>query len=114
MLAIYAEEDISQGMHFKPEDNASADELPSNVQPKRNNRPVLTLVDNKKKMIPPKQSLYTINALKRLDLRAQTALGVDAYTLMKRAATQAFKILKAQFTQVKCWAIFCGTGNNAW
>ena len=57
-------------------------------------------------------ALYSSAQVRALDAHAIEALGVPAYTLMKRAGEAALRHLRARYPVAHRIVIVCGSGNN--
>ena len=57
--------------------------------------------------------LYTAEQVRRLDACAINEHGIPGYELMCRAGQALFKTERERFPQASCWAVVCGSGNNA-
>lgn len=57
-------------------------------------------------------SLYTAEQSRQLDMIARDVLGIDGYTLMKRAGQAAFDFLTQKWPLAKRLFVVCGGGNN--
>jgi len=58
------------------------------------------------------KSLYTANQVRELDRIAIQEIGIPGITLMERAGSAAFTILKNHWTQARRITVLCGIGNN--
>ncbi|HEX4618427.1 MAG TPA: NAD(P)H-hydrate dehydratase [Steroidobacteraceae bacterium] len=58
-------------------------------------------------------ALYSSAQMRALDAHAVEALGIPAYTLMKRAGEAALRHLRSRWPKAHRIAIVCGGGNNA-
>ena len=56
-------------------------------------------------------ALYDAESVRAMDVSAITA-GTPGYTLMRRAARQAFSLLKRRWPRAKRITVLCGPGNN--
>lgn len=56
--------------------------------------------------------LYGANEVRELDRRATQVCGVEQYTLMKRAATAAWRALRARWPNATRIIVYAGLGNN--
>ena len=57
-------------------------------------------------------ALYSSAQVRALDAHAIEALGVPAYTLMKRAGEAALRHLRSRYPLAHRIAVVCGGGNN--
>lgn len=63
-------------------------------------------------MGPLSQRLYTVAQIRELDKLAIASLHDDSYALMQRAATAAYRRLRARWPEVRRITVCCGHGNN--
>lgn len=57
--------------------------------------------------------VYTPEQVRELDRIAIEEQRVPGYELMTRAGRVAYNAARAAFPATRCWAVFCGSGNNA-
>lgn len=71
----------------------------------------MRLISTTKAALPT--ALYTAAQSREADSLAVSALNVSSLILMKRAAQEAFQVLRQQWSKAQIIAVVCGAGNNA-
>lgn len=57
-------------------------------------------------------NLYNAEGCRAADEQARQVLGVSGFTLMTRAAREAYDVLLQRYPQIKALSVWCGKGNN--